>query len=271
MIAIVIPYYKIYFLDKLLSSLKNQTDKRFRVYIGNDCSPDDPEEIINQYRDSLTIIYKKFDTNIGGKSLPMQWERCMDLIGNEEWFMMPGDDDSYQPNVIAKFYENKEIIDKNNIQVVKYATVLIDENDNITSHKYEHPVFEKSTDAFFRKFLGNSRSSLCEYVFKTSQYKKYKFKKYPLAWASDDMAFLEFSNFKQIYAINDAVANYRNSDFNISGKSDKDQHKKNVAIALFFKDLLFCYILNFTNKQKYYVLKYTILYTALSCISWFKK
>ena len=270
MIAIVIPYYKIYFLEKLLISLKNQTDQRFRVYIGNDNSPDDPSAVIAAFKDCLSITYKKFDVNLGGISLAKQWERCMDLIADEEWFMMPGDDDSYEPNVIAKFYEYKEIIDKNNIQVVKYATVLIDENDTITSRKYEHPVFEKSTDAFFRKFLGDSRSSLCEYVFKTAQYKKYKFKNYPLAWSSDNMAVLEFSDFGQIYTINDALANYRNSDYNISGQYDKDQHKKNVAVALFFKDLLLHHILDFTNKQKYYVFKYTIIYSVLSILSWIK-
>jgi glycosyltransferase involved in cell wall biosynthesis len=271
MIAIVIPYYKIYFLDQLLSSLKNQTDQRFRVYIGNDNSPDDPEPIIDNYRDDLDITYKKFETNVGGKSLTKQWERCMDLIRDEDWFMLPGDDDSYGPNVIAKFYENKNKIEKAQIQVVKYATVLIDQLDQVTSDVYKHPEYEKSTDAFFRKFLGDSRSSICEYVFKTEQYRKYRFKDYPLAWGSDDMAFLQFSNFNLIYTINDAIAYYRYSNYNISGKDDKDVHKKNVAIALFFKDLLLHHLIYFKFKQKYYILKYALLYSVLSIMTIYKK
>ena len=45
MLAIVIPYYKIIFFEKTLESLAQQTDKRFRVYIGDDASPDSPEKL----------------------------------------------------------------------------------------------------------------------------------------------------------------------------------------------------------------------------------
>lgn len=38
MLAIVIPYYKYTFFEATLISLKNQTDKRFNVYVGNDAS-----------------------------------------------------------------------------------------------------------------------------------------------------------------------------------------------------------------------------------------
>lgn len=39
MLAIVIPYYKITFFEDTLESLAHQTDKRFKVYIGDDASP----------------------------------------------------------------------------------------------------------------------------------------------------------------------------------------------------------------------------------------
>jgi hypothetical protein len=38
MLAIVIPYYKIRFFEATLQSVAIQTDKRFKVYIGNDAS-----------------------------------------------------------------------------------------------------------------------------------------------------------------------------------------------------------------------------------------
>lgn len=38
MLAIIIPYYKFTFFEATLQSLANQTDQRFKVYIGDDAS-----------------------------------------------------------------------------------------------------------------------------------------------------------------------------------------------------------------------------------------
>ena len=58
-LAIVIPYYKINYFEETLKSLSNQTDKRFKVYIGNDASENDPIEIIEKYSVKLNLDYKK--------------------------------------------------------------------------------------------------------------------------------------------------------------------------------------------------------------------
>ena len=41
MLAIIIPFYKLTFFEENLHSLAIQTDKRFKVYIGDDSSPYD--------------------------------------------------------------------------------------------------------------------------------------------------------------------------------------------------------------------------------------
>ena len=55
MIAIVIPYYKLIFLEATLISLSNQTDKRFRVYIGDAASPINPRGVIDIYKSPPVI------------------------------------------------------------------------------------------------------------------------------------------------------------------------------------------------------------------------
>jgi len=40
MLAIVVPYYKLTFFEETLKSLKSQTNKKFKVYIGDDASPE---------------------------------------------------------------------------------------------------------------------------------------------------------------------------------------------------------------------------------------
>ena len=249
MIAIVIPYYKLQFLDKLLLSLKKQTNQNFNIYIGNDNSPENPLPVIEKYVNDLHITYKKFDNNIGGKSLTKQWERCLTLIKNEDWFMLPGDDDEFTPQVIEKFYENLNEVNQQNIGVVKYATRLIDANGNYISEIYKHPKIEKSTEAFFRKINGLSRSSVCEYVFKTAQYEKYKFKNYLLAWGSDDMAVMQFSDFGNILCVNDALMMPRISAINISGQKDINKYKKNFGKFVFHKDLVLYHSKHFKKQQ----------------------
>src|SRR5690606_12290872 len=98
-LAIVVPYYKIDFFEKTLVSIANQTDKRFKLYIGNDASPNDPQCLINQYLSEVNYEYYDYKDNVGGKSLVNQWERILENV-EEEWFQILGDDDTISPNFV---------------------------------------------------------------------------------------------------------------------------------------------------------------------------
>ena len=58
-----------------------------------------------------------------------------------------------------------------------------------------------------------TRSSLSEYIFSRSMYNKYGFYDYPLAWNSDDRAWLDFSDNKPIYSINESIVFFRLSEY----------------------------------------------------------
>ena len=87
-LAIVIPYYNIHFFDKTLFSLSCQTDKRFKVYIGNNNSPNDPMELIDHYKDGLDITYKVFRNERDPRLLSNQFMQCLSLISDEECFIV---------------------------------------------------------------------------------------------------------------------------------------------------------------------------------------
>jgi hypothetical protein len=247
-LAILIPYFKIEFLKKTLKSLSDQTDKRFKVYIGNDNSPSNPEILLSECNFNYT--YKKFDKNLGGISLVQQWKRCLEMVEYEEWVMILGDDDVLGENVVAEFYNNIEKVEKQNINVIRYATYKIDDEDDITSTLYTHPVVEGSTDFIFRK----SRSSLSEYIFKKNQINNIKFKELPLAWYSDVLAVLEFSNFKNVYSINEAKIFVRVSSISISGQQN-NQEEKNKARFKYYYYLLSTKNHFFSTDQKINLLK----------------
>lgn len=87
-IAIVIPAYKIDFFDSVLKSLANQTNKNFTIYVGIDASKSDFESIIDRYSNSLDIVFKRFEENLGGKDLVAQWTRCIELTHGEPWIWL---------------------------------------------------------------------------------------------------------------------------------------------------------------------------------------
>ena len=96
---------------------------------------------------------------------------------------------------------------------------------------------EKATDFYYRRYSGLVRSSLSEHVFRKESFLKHKFKNYPLAWHSDDYAWIEFAENKPVFAINDAVITVIVSSESLTG-SKANLIKKNIAQSLFYMDLV---------------------------------
>lgn len=239
MLAIIVPYYKIDFFKETLISLANQTNKNFKVYIGNDASPDDPTRLINNYLIDVDKVYHKFIQNIGKEDLTQQWARCIELINDEDWIMILGDDDVLDTNMVASFYEHFEFFN-GKTDVIRFSSQIITEDSKLVSKIYNHPIWEKAEDSYLKKFIGLSRSSLSEYIFSKEVYKNKGFKSYPLAWYSDDRAWFDFSEGKNIYSINEAKVYVRNSSVNISGRTDN----------LFEKELAKKQFLTYLIKEK---------------------
>lgn len=235
MLAIIIPYYKSTYFKETLASLAEQTNKNFTLYIGDDASPEDPIAIIEPFLESLNICYKRFEDNLGSHSLTKQWERCIALTKSEKWIMILGDDDKLDPEVVKSFYDHQNIFDKKS-NLIRFGSRILFEEAKSASDIYEHPKWEKAEDSFIRRYRGQTRSSLSEYIFSKEVYLRHLFYNYPLAWHSDDRAWLEFSEKKPIYTINEAVVYFRHSALNITGRKD-NMVLKELAAKEFYKYL----------------------------------
>ena len=233
MLAIIVPYYKRTFFEDTLKSLAHQTDKRFKVYIGDDASPEDCSSLLEAYKGTFDFVYKRFEANIGGSSLVKQWERCISLIGDEQWIMILGDDDFIGPNLVSAFYSHFDAFNTKT-SVVRFAKQLIFEKTKTVGEVQLHPVWEKASDSYYSRLTGLTTSSLSEYAFTKETYQKHGFFDYPLAWHSDDRAWLEFSDGQPIYTINEAIVTVRSSFINISGKSDNREQKSQVVVTFFW-------------------------------------
>jgi len=253
MLAIIIPFYKITFFEETLKSLANQTDKRFRVYIGDDASPDNCQQLIEAYSQSILIHYHKYTQNLGQTSLVSHWQRCVSLISDEKWIMILGDDDVLSENYVQSFYENISEIEIQGINVIRFSSTIIDGYGKSISHRYTHPVIELSTISYIKKAKGKSRASLSEHIFRKSIFDVKGFIDMPDAWHSDDLAIFEISEYGNIYTINSSQAFIRYSPESISGNKSNSLGK-NTATFKFLNYLLDHKSGCFTQKQRYFLI-----------------
>lgn len=253
MLAIVIPYYRVEFLDATLASLHAQTNKQFAVYIANDKSPHDCTHIVAKYQKDLQIHYKAFDNNLGQRSLAGHWQRCLNLLGNEQWVIFLGDDDLLSANCVEQFYDALNEVNQRQIHVMRYSSCIINECGENISHQYMFPEVEKSTSAFIRKIQRKSRASLSEHIFRREVIESNGFADMPVAWHSDDIAILETSGFGDIYTINHACASIRYSPLSVSGKSN-NAWRKNLATLKFIKYLIGNKMQCFTKQERYFLI-----------------
>lgn len=236
MLAIIIPYYKLTFFEQTLESLQHQTDKRFKVYIGDDASPENPVFLLERFKGKIDFTYHKFEENLGSISLVKQWQRFIDLSNNEKWLMILGDDDCLSHNVVEDFYANLPKFE-NKTDLLRFATKTISEENQKVSHKFEHEQWENALDFYYKRYKGFIRSSLSENIFTRKSYLKHGFRDYPLAWHSDDIAWIDFSEDRPVFSINSSHVLIRLSKINITGKKDNFDFK-DKAEQLFFTDLV---------------------------------
>jgi len=106
-LAIIIPAYKGSFLAEALASIAAQTDRRFRVYVGDDASPEDLRKICDEFQADIDLKYCRFEEKFGGKSLVDQWCRCIEL-STEPWIWLFADDDVMEKGCVDCFYRGLE-------------------------------------------------------------------------------------------------------------------------------------------------------------------
>lgn len=103
-LAVVIPIYKGKHLVSTLESFAAQTDRRFRVYIADDCSPENLAAIVEPYRSRLDLVHRRFDQNVGQKSVIAHYDRAI-RMAREPWVWLFSDDDLAAPDCVEAFLQ----------------------------------------------------------------------------------------------------------------------------------------------------------------------
>ena len=235
-LAIIIPYFKVQFFDELLLKLSEQTDKRFNIYIGNDSSREDPIRIINKYTDKLKIKYKHYNENLGHICPTLQWNRCLDLISEEEWVWILPDDDLISENCVEEFYKALPEIENQDINVITIPSQTIDAHGFRQDNLRINPKIQSVYQFYLKQLKGESTgSSLGDNIFRRSALLTAgKFFSFPRAWGSDHATILASSAKSNIYCLQEAWFGFRQSGLNISS-SNTDGDLKMEARLRFLK------------------------------------
>lgn len=231
-LAIVIPAFKAKYLSETLDSIAAQTDKRFCLYIGDDCSPEDIGDIVSRYKGRFEYVYKRFDTNLGRTDLVAQWERCIAMTQGEDWIWLFSDDDIMDKKCVAAFYEqmerevNKGDLFRFDVQILKKGKLI--ESTNL-------PVETNSIYLLKNVLKGNCHCYAVEFIFSRDIHKRMNgFQSFDLAWNSDIATWIKFG-LNGICTIHGPMVSWRDSGDNITTIYDMNTlyRKWNATVAFY--------------------------------------
>jgi len=226
-LAIVIPAYKSQFLRAALQSIAAQTDKHFRLYIGDDASPEPVAEIVREFSEKLPLQYHRFERNLGKTSLVRHWERCVRL-STEPWVWIFSDDDCMDENCVAAFFAELKNTAAGH-DLYRFNTIWINGAGVQTVESSTHPVTETGADFLLARLRDSRNSCLQELIFSRRAWESAGgIPDFPLAWNSDDAFIARLGVRRPIKTIAGPRVSWRVSEANIS--NDKSAATANTKL-----------------------------------------
>lgn len=224
-LAIVIPAYKASYFRQVLDSISNQTCKNFTLYIGDDCSPYNLGRIVEDYKEYIPIVYKCFDENLGKKNLVEHWNRCIDMVRNEDYIWFFSDDDKMDKTCVADFYQTLASVGEKDL--FHFNVQVIDEKNHIIEpaayKKKPFPTFMTQTEYIKGRLDFQLNSFVVEYIFKKNRFEEVgRFQKFDLAWGTDDATWVKMAAKNGIHTIETSKVFWRLSTENISPNKSYD-------------------------------------------------
>lgn len=257
-LAIIIPAYKATFLPAALDSISMQTCKDFTLYVGDDCSPEPIGGIVEQYKDKIELVYQRFDTNLGGKDLVAQWERCIAMSQDEPYIWLFSDDDMMEPNCVEELLKQIEKTE-GYYDVYHFNVDIINERGAFEKRKQDYPAVLSAYRFYQGKNSGRLSAYVVENVFSRKVYEQFGgFMKYDLAWGSDVATWIVFSGSKGICTVPNARVCWRQSSQNITPDYSRQIAERKLRAQLAFLNWAYRYFAKepdiYTTNRAFFIL-----------------
>lgn len=237
-LGIVIPAYKIQFICETFQSIQAQTNKRFNLYVFDDCSPYDIKGVFEKYfKYWENAFYHRFNENIGKINLVAHWNRCVKDVKNEFVWLF-SDDDMMTPTCVDDFYCAISNHRKCIKDVLRFNWGIIDEKGSCvnTCPKYKQ---DMTATEFFSQlyYMRSIDARLQEFIFRSEKLREIGgFLSFDLGWRSDNATVISMTYPNNIYTISgEGMVLWRLSTINISGVYNRECIiRKNNATMEFF-------------------------------------
>lgn len=217
--SIGIPAYKAKFLHECIKSILSQTYRDFELIIVNDASPENLDEIVNDFTDNR-IQYYKNEKNFGAVNVVDNWNKCLSYARGD-YFVLMGDDDKMCPDYLEEF---DHLIKKYpELGVYHCRTKIINENSDFITLTEARPEKESTYESIWHRITAKRTQFISDFVYHTKALKKNKgFYKIPLAWASDDISAYIAAYPKGIAHTNKPVFMYRKNTLTITSTGNEE-------------------------------------------------
>ena len=131
-VCVCVPLYNgAAFINELLGSLKKQTFHDFAVLIGNDVSTDNSVELIRPFLADPRFRLLRYEKNSG---FYPNISRLIEEASASEYFVLPGQDDLYAPEFLARHVEFLDAHPR--VGAVHSRSTLVDENSQQIEENY---------------------------------------------------------------------------------------------------------------------------------------
>ena len=232
-LAIVVPAYKAAYFRQSLTSIANQTRKDFILYVGDDASPEDLGSIVGEFADRLEIVYRRFDDNLGGKDLVSQWERCVDLVEDEDLIWVFSDDDTMGPGCVENFHKTLDAGVESDVFHVHLD--IVDSDGRVVKRCGIYPERFSGPDFFRDLFLGRIDARMPDFILNKSHFlRQGRFERFDLAFRSDTATILKLAFDRGIATVPHATMLWRTSRESISSSVDQELSLRKVRASIDF-------------------------------------
>lgn len=214
--SVLIPAYKISYLEQAINSVLRQNYKDFELIIVDDASPENLTQVISKFND-CRIKYYRNDKNFGALNVVDNWNKCL-FYATGDYVLCMGDDDILCENCLEEY---KKLIDKYpSLNVFHGRTEIINENSKFVRLTEARPEYESVYSLIWHRWRNRSQY-IGDLLFKKdSLVAKGGFYKLPLAWGSDDVTSYMMALDYGIANTQVPVFQYRQSNYTITNSGN---------------------------------------------------
>ncbi len=201
--------------------------------MGDDASPDELGKMVEEFSERLEIVYRKFDRNLGATDLVAQWERCVDLVGDEEWIWLFSDDDVMGPDCVQSFRDALESGVRTDVFHVHMD--IVDSGGRVMKRCRPYPGMLSAPDFFCELFRGRIDARMPDFILNKANFQRHGgFERFDLAFRSDTATVMKLAFERGIAALPRCSMQWRSSGENISSNMDRTLSLRKVRASVDF-------------------------------------